>query len=197
MLVKILHSAANFKFDNGNYEESSKYFLQLIKLDNANCSLYIPKLVISLSKFDPSAAAKYADSIPDISFSNEEIDIEKLENISAHRSNNRDSKQDIESNTDKVVERKKKKKKKKKKRLPKNYNPNVAPDPERWLPRNQRSTFKKRKNKMKGRHQGQDSGEKETKQETKEETPKPTPAKPQQTKKQKKQKGKKKKGGRR
>ena len=29
----------------------------------------------------------------------------------------------------------KKKNKKKKKRLPKNYNPNVDPDPERWLPR--------------------------------------------------------------
>jgi signal recognition particle subunit SRP72 len=30
---------------------------------------------------------------------------------------------------------KKKRKKKRKKRLPKNYNPNVDPDPERWIPR--------------------------------------------------------------
>ena len=30
---------------------------------------------------------------------------------------------------------KKKRKKKNKKRLPKNYNPNVDPDPERWLTR--------------------------------------------------------------
>jgi signal recognition particle subunit SRP72 len=29
----------------------------------------------------------------------------------------------------------KKKRKKRKKKLPKNYNPNVDPDPERWLPR--------------------------------------------------------------
>ncbi|KAH6947377.1 hypothetical protein HPB50_018532 [Hyalomma asiaticum] len=39
----------------------------------------------------------------------------------------------------------KKKKKKKKGKLPKNYDPNVDPDPERWLPRRERSTFKKRK----------------------------------------------------
>ena len=30
---------------------------------------------------------------------------------------------------------KKQRKKKRKKKLPKNYNPNVDPDPERWLPR--------------------------------------------------------------
>ena len=35
-------------------------------------------------------------------------------------------------------------KKKKKGKLPKNYDPNVQPDPERWLPRWERSTFKKR-----------------------------------------------------
>ena len=40
---------------------------------------------------------------------------------------------------------KKKSKKKRKKRLPKNYNPNVDPDPERWLPRRERTGFKKRK----------------------------------------------------
>ena len=40
---------------------------------------------------------------------------------------------------------KKKNKKKRKKRLPKNYNPNVDPDPERWLPRRERAAFKKRK----------------------------------------------------
>lgn len=39
------------------------------------------------------------------------------------------------------------KKKRKRKKLPKNYDPNVDPDPERWLPRWQRSTYKKKKDK--------------------------------------------------
>merc|ERR1712130_870615 len=37
---------------------------------------------------------------------------------------------------------KKKTMKKRKKRLPKNYNPNVDPDPERWLPRRERTGLK-------------------------------------------------------
>ena len=42
-----------------------------------------------------------------------------------------------------LLEKKKQKRKKRKKRLPKNYNPNVDPDPERWLPRRERSGYKK------------------------------------------------------
>lgn len=41
----------------------------------------------------------------------------------------------------------KKKKNRKKKILPKNYNPNEQPDPERWLPRYERSTYRKKKDK--------------------------------------------------
>lgn len=36
------------------------------------------------------------------------------------------------------------KKKKKTGRLPRNYNPNVLPDPERWLPKYERSSYKRR-----------------------------------------------------
>lgn len=39
-----------------------------------------------------------------------------------------------------------KKKRKRKPRLPKNYDPNVPPDPERWLPRHERSAYKKKLN---------------------------------------------------
>lgn len=41
----------------------------------------------------------------------------------------------------------KKKKNRKKKILPKNYNANEQPDPERWLPRYERSTYRKKKDK--------------------------------------------------
>ena len=38
-----------------------------------------------------------------------------------------------------------KKKKKRKIRLPKHYDPSVAPDPERWLPRRERSNYRPKK----------------------------------------------------
>lgn len=39
----------------------------------------------------------------------------------------------------------KKKKKKRKSKLPKNYDPNVDPDPNRWLPKHERTGVKKRR----------------------------------------------------
>lgn len=44
-------------------------------------------------------------------------------------------------------ELKKKKKKKRKIRLPKNYNPGIAVDPERWIPLRERSYYKGKRNK--------------------------------------------------
>ena len=39
----------------------------------------------------------------------------------------------------------KKRKRKKKVRLPKNYDPTIPPDPERWLPRKERSYYRGRR----------------------------------------------------
>lgn len=43
------------------------------------------------------------------------------------------------------VIKKKQKKRKRRGKLPKNHDPNVAPDPERWLPRHERSGFRKKR----------------------------------------------------
>ena len=46
---------------------------------------------------------------------------------------------------------KKRSKKKRKRKLPKNYNPNVEPDPERWLPKRERQGYRRpRKDRRKG-----------------------------------------------
>lgn len=55
-----------------------------------------------------------------------------------------------EVKSDQVI-KKDKKKKKKKKRLPKNYDPAIEPDPERWVPLRERSYYKgRRKDRKKG-----------------------------------------------
>merc|ERR1712137_387435 len=193
--VKILLASGEFKSSNDMHAEAAECFKRLVDLDKENSQYYVSKLVISLSFVNPEAAASYAENLPASSLSYEGISVDKLENISAHRST-RESKED-ESESQALDKKKKKKKRKKKKRLPKNYDPNTAPDPERWLPRNQRSTYKKRKNKMRGRHQGQDMGGSEP---VKNEPKKPAqtkPTTPQPQPKGKKQKKGKKKGGRR
>merc|ERR1739842_186253 len=62
---------------------------------------------------------------------------------------------------------KKKRKKKRKKRLPKNYDPKYDPDPERWLPRKERTGYRRtRKERRKGEKftgaQGTSAGQAET-----------------------------------
>lgn len=46
--------------------------------------------------------------------------------------------------TDSAVEKKRRRKKRKGK-LPKNYDPNVQPDPERWLPKYERTGYRKKR----------------------------------------------------
>lgn len=46
----------------------------------------------------------------------------------------------------------KKKHKKRKGKLPKNYDPMVPPDPERWLPRHERSNYRKRRDRHAARN---------------------------------------------
>lgn len=73
------------------------------------------------------------------------VDVEKLETSNwslGAKYVQKSTKVDTESEL-----KKRKKKKKRKKILPKNYDPNVDPDPERWLPSYQRSTYKKKKDK--------------------------------------------------
>ncbi|VDP49428.1 unnamed protein product [Soboliphyme baturini] len=50
-------------------------------------------------------------------------------------------------NDERLMVKGNKRKRKRKVRLPKNYDPNVPPDPERWLPKYERSAYKKRKDK--------------------------------------------------
>ncbi len=42
---------------------------------------------------------------------------------------------------------KRRKNRKRKKKIPKNADPDITPDPERWLPKFERSTYKKKKDK--------------------------------------------------
>ena len=82
--MKVITAAAEFKFQKAAFQQAAEYYRKAIELDSTNQQLYIPKLVIALSFFDPSAAATYANNLPEITFS-ETIDIEKLENLGTNR----------------------------------------------------------------------------------------------------------------
>lgn len=81
--------------------------------------------------------------------SKENLDIDTLESqfamvISKY---GKSKAQDTKSPDGKLIDKKSKKKKKRKTKLPKNYNPAIPLDLERWLPLRERSYYKGKRNK--------------------------------------------------
>lgn len=114
----------------------------------------LAQLVLAYAKYDLKKALDTSKKLPN--FNQASVDVEALENSAffgpkyAAKSSNKTPKP---GNTPKGEKRKgtggemekAKKKRKRKIRLPKNFNPNVEPDPERWLPKRERAGFRKPK----------------------------------------------------
>ncbi|KNE70041.1 hypothetical protein AMAG_15031 [Allomyces macrogynus ATCC 38327] len=114
----------------------------------------VAEWIAALSSRDAHAAAKYAAAMLPAAADEEEVDAAVAE---------RGFKAAVTDATAETPKPKEKTKKKRKPRLPKNYDPNVMPDPDRWLPKRLRANAAKghRKNKKKqaqqmekGGHQG-------------------------------------------
>ena len=120
---------------------------ELHKLEPSMTTL--AQLVLAYAKFDLEKALAVSKKLP--AFSPGSVDIESLDTGSwAMGSRTRAGKKTPKPGSEKTPKTNednsgavvKKKRSKKKKRLPKNYNPNVDPDPERWLPRRERTGLK-------------------------------------------------------
>ncbi|XKL66531.1 hypothetical protein PGB90_009951 [Kerria lacca] len=136
--------AAEFYLREGNPQAAVKCLLELLSL-NPTDQTNIAKLVIAYVNFDKEKAAEFCKKLPPINVN--DADISSLENISWNT--NKQKKLKIQPSPGKSSGndfiQKVKKKKKRKPKLPKNYDPNVLPDPERWLPKYERSNYKKKK----------------------------------------------------
>jgi len=140
--VKYLKENANFKLRHRRYREAAATFERIVKINGTDLEA-IPGLVMAYSQFDPKMAEKYDAKLPPLAEEGN-IDAEALENLAAPRLGKSESAVQ-EPIIAEVKPETEKKKKKKKKKLPKNFNPNIPPDPERWVPLKQRSTYKKRR----------------------------------------------------
>eukprot|EP00898_Chlorokybus_atmophyticus_P005459 jgi/Chlat1/5914/Chrsp4S06247 len=149
---KLLQETATFKLQLRQYKEAAACYKRL--LDDSSSEVgradAVTGLVYSAAHFDAASAEQYASQLPPLP--KKKLDLVALE-ASPPTTSGKDGKEEEgrkrkgegEPGDDK--ERKRKNKKKKKIRYPKNYNPEnpgPPPDPERWLPRRERSTFKKK-----------------------------------------------------
>ncbi|KAI6180473.1 Signal recognition particle subunit SRP72 [Aphelenchoides besseyi] len=161
------------------------------------------------------AAARESEAAPVVESSNMSVD--ELENaewaLYGHKYQKRkDGKgREVVADTEIVTGKLRKRHRKRKQRLPKNYDPNVPPDPERWLPKQERAAYKKKLNKkFKDREVGRgtqggvshanaekiDYSKSAPKEATQSPKPLPTPEGPRQNQQRRQQQKKKKKGGR-
>ncbi|CAB3404601.1 unnamed protein product [Caenorhabditis bovis] len=145
----ILECAAELEFLRGNEAEAAKHLEKLADILPEDVQVQC-KLINVYSKTDPKKAELLSNKIfPDDGDSN--LNVDELEDsdwilYGEKYRQKKEAKGEAAIDADNIITRKLKNKRRKRKiRLPKNYNPNVPPDPERWLPRQERSTYKKKR----------------------------------------------------
>ncbi|XP_065166008.1 signal recognition particle subunit SRP72 [Atheta coriaria] len=140
-LTSLFKQAADFHIRNGRPQVAAKSLEQLLAKEK-NDTKTISQLIIAYSQFDEKKAIELRKRLANVV--DLDVDLDTLESnvwLTAKKSATT-SKVDISPGP---IEKKKRKHRKRKGKLPKNYDANSAPDPERWLPRYERSGYRKKR----------------------------------------------------
>ncbi|EAX05498.1 SRP72 isoform 3 [Pan troglodytes] len=144
--LSLIREAANFKLKYGRKKEAISDLQQLWK-QNPKDIHTLAQLISAYSLVDPEKAKALSKHLPSSDSMSLKVDVEALEN-SAGATYIRKKGGKVTGDSQPKEQGQgdlKKKKKKKKGKLPKNYDPKVTPDPERWLPMRERSYYRGRK----------------------------------------------------
>lgn len=145
-LLRIMQANAQYKLVHGEHQLAAMVLEKLHQHNPLDIQV-LAQLIDAYSKFNPSKAEQFSKLLPTFQHS-ASIDIDSLEQAPQYIRKPKEKQstvlvkgkvQDIDTKP------KLKPKKKRKIRYPKNYDPKVAPDPERWLPLRERSYYKKGK----------------------------------------------------
>ncbi|XP_075564805.1 signal recognition particle subunit SRP72 isoform X2 [Pelecanus crispus] len=144
--LSLIREAANFKLKHGRKKEAISDLEELWK-QNPKDVHTLAQLISAYSLVDPEKAKVLSKHLPSSDTMSLKVDVDALENshgatyVRKKAGKLTGDSQQKEQGQGEV----KKKKKKKKGKLPKNYDPKVTPDPERWLPMRERSYYRGRK----------------------------------------------------
>jgi len=163
MIQKLVAKSASLAHRYQRYQQAFNSYerLYLETKDEEAKRRYLARVVMAASKVDSKTAAKYASKLgtmPGI----DQINVKILESQPPPTTKTKEEKKDGKDSDGDVkmkerdetkekareerlkLRKAKRQAKKRKKRTPKNIDPSVPLDPERWLPKWERSTFKKR-----------------------------------------------------
>ncbi|XP_063722385.1 signal recognition particle subunit SRP72-like [Symsagittifera roscoffensis] len=130
------------------YTRAIEYLEELLQTLGPQSDI-LAQLISCSYKVDIKLVKEYSENLVSIEQLNGECDVEELSKTSDMFLSNKYAlkKAGKAATNQEAANELAKKKKKKKPRLPKTFDPNVQPDPERWLPKWERSAFKKSRQK--------------------------------------------------
>jgi len=144
-MAVVWRKTAEFHLKSGEAKVAAESLEELQKLEPGLSTL--AQLVLAYARFDLTKALAVSKKLP--AFTAGSVDVDNLESGSwamgakqFKKTPRPGGEKTPKTGTDDAMLVNKKKKQKKKKRLPKNYNPNSLPDPERWLPKRERTGLK-------------------------------------------------------
>ncbi|KAL1493170.1 hypothetical protein ABEB36_011279 [Hypothenemus hampei] len=147
-LSSFWRQAADFHIRNGHPQVAAHSLEELLSANKQDKKI-IAQLVLACSQFDKARALKLSKDLPSIAELSKDIDIESIQTL-APVNLKKSPGVKTESlpstpKTDMDSQKRKRKHKKRKGKLPKNYNPAVPPNPERWLPKYERTGYRKKR----------------------------------------------------
>ncbi|CAI4233371.1 unnamed protein product [Auanema sp. JU1783] len=152
----ILDQAAQLKLSQGEAAQAVKYLEQLASISPEDVTIQC-RLILAYADVDPKKAEALSVKVfPDDNAAG--VNVEELEEsdwilYGEKYRQKKETKMEVEDSE--IITRKLKNRKRKRKiRLPKNYDPNTPPDPERWLPKQERAAYKKKYKKNRDRDIG-------------------------------------------
>lgn len=166
-LTDMWRQAADFHLRGGEAETAAKSLEELLRSNPSDMKI-LAQLVIAYAQFDPAKAQQASKKLPALETLTTQAEIDDLEATNwmmiAKAVKKKTQKSDQSPGTPGSEGALKKiKKRKRKNKLPKYYDPAAKPDPERWLPKQERMGYRKKKDRrvkevMKG-SQGTSSGQ--------------------------------------
>uniref|UniRef100_A0A914V267 Signal recognition particle subunit SRP72 n=1 Tax=Plectus sambesii TaxID=2011161 RepID=A0A914V267_9BILA len=162
-LPLLLDQCASLHAKLGDEHAAVKYMEELRKLEPDDPKV-LARLIKLYSQVDPKKAEAVSRDLPPLAKEQSGFNVDELESsewilFGERYRQKKGAKQTPKAGVaedEQIIRGKlRSRKRKRKTRLPKNYDPNVQPDPERWLPKAERSSTKKRKDK---RHKDRDIG---------------------------------------
>lgn len=152
-LTDMWRQAADFHLRGGEAETAAKSLEELLRSNPSDMKI-LAQLVIAYAQFDPSKAQQASKKLPALETLTTAAEIDELEAtnwmmITKAKKKTTTTKSDqspgVVGTPGSEGVQKKSKKRKRKSKLPKYYDPTVKPDTERWLPKQERTGYRKKK----------------------------------------------------